>query len=309
LKALLRQLREFAPDVLHSHGYKANVLVGFVPRRFRAAMVTTLHGWTNSQAFNALWIYEHLDRLALRQIEQVVVVTRSMLDLPGVRKLKPTSKRVIENGIPSLQARLADLVANNIPALPAALTSLVQTRPTFVAIGRLSSEKGFDLLIEAFARARARARQDHQLIIVGEGPQRPALESKLSALELQDHVHLVGYLAGADRLLERAAGFVMSSLTEGMPLVLLEALQWEVPILATSVGAIPDLVPPERGILVPPHDLEAMSVGLLKLMSPSAPRAPVRADKTSDQSTRMAREYLQAYQSVSEVPPLAEAER
>ena len=68
---------------------------------------------------------------------------------------------------------------------------------------------------------------------------------------------------GADRLLAAAAGFVMSSLTEGLPLVLLEAMQWRVPILATAVGAIPELLEGGRcGRLVAPNDLAALTHGL-----------------------------------------------
>ena len=71
---------------------------------------------------------------------------------------------------------------------------------------------------------------------------------------------LAGYVAGADRLLETAAGFVMSSFTEGMPLVLMEALQWGVPVVATAVGAIPELLQDGRaGELVPPDDVEALT--------------------------------------------------
>ena len=109
-------------------------------------------------------------------------------------------------------------------------------------IGRLSAEKGFAGLIEAFGRANRAHGDTHQLLIVGEGPERAALAQRIAALGLHERVTLAGYVAGADRLLETAAGFVMSSLTEGMPLVLMEALQWGVPILATAVGAIPELL-------------------------------------------------------------------
>src|SRR4029077_10968835 len=108
----------------------------------------------------------------------------------------------------------------------------------------------------------------HQLLIVGEGPQRQALADCIESLKLAHEVRLAGYVDGADRLLGGAAGFVMSSLTEGMPLVLLEAMQWRVPILATSVGAIPELLDfGKRGQLVPPGSVEALTDGLRQLMT------------------------------------------
>jgi glycosyltransferase involved in cell wall biosynthesis len=174
-------------------------------------------------------------------------------------------------------------------------------RPTLVAIGRLAPEKGFDLLLEAFARALAACGKDHQLLIVGDGPERGALERRIVRLQLHERVRLAGYLPGADRLLQLAAGFVMSSHTEGMPVVMLEALQWRVPILATAVGAIPELVPANRGVLVPPGDVRALTDGLAALMSSSAtPTHPeAEPDQDEDDSARMAREYLQAYRSIS----------
>src|SRR4029077_10735086 len=61
VRSLLRTVRTVAPDVLHSHGYKPNILLGFLPRRVRGPMIATLHGWTGARRFSALWLYEHLD--------------------------------------------------------------------------------------------------------------------------------------------------------------------------------------------------------------------------------------------------------
>ena len=189
--------------------------------------------------FTALWLYEQLDRIAIRHVDMVAVVTRQMLELSAVRRVSAARRRVIENGIPSLATRLADLATRNVPPLPAELVEFTARRPTLVAIGRLAPAKGFLCLLQAFARVREQCGTSHQLLIVGEGPQRQALADCIESLKLANEVRLAGYVDGADRLLGGAAGFVMSSLTEGMPLVLLEAMQWRVPIVATSVGAIP----------------------------------------------------------------------
>ena len=113
----------------------------------------------------------------------------------------------------------------------------MRRRPTLVAIGRLSAEKGFANLIEAFARANRGARRHAPAAASSaRGPSAQRSQQRIAALGLQERVTLAGYVEGADRLLGTAAGFVMSSLTEGMPLVLLEAMQWRVPILATCGG-------------------------------------------------------------------------
>jgi glycosyltransferase involved in cell wall biosynthesis len=305
VRALLAAIRDLAPDVLHSHGYKANILLGLVPRRHRRPMLTTLHGWTGARRFSALWLNERLDRLALRRIDSVVVVARHMLELSALQRVPASRRHVIENGIPALTVRLADLAARGAASLPDELVEFTARQPTLVAIGRLSPEKAFTLLLEAFARARSQGNAAHQLLIVGEGSERETLAQRIATLGLSDAVRLPGYVDGADRLLAGAAGFVMSSLTEGMPLVLLEAMQWRVPILATAVGAVPELLDAgRRGRLVAPNDLAGLTHGLRVLMSagPGSGEEMALAHRAVSghfTSTRMAAEYLAAYGAIA----------
>ena len=149
----------------------------------------------------------------------------------------------------------------------------------------------------------ARTGDTHQLLIVGEGPERAALAQRIAALGLQERVTLAGYVAGADRLLETAAGFVMSSFTEGMPLVLMEALQWGVPILATSVGAIPELLQDGRaGELVPPARRRGARARARR--DHGAHCRPLAAEPRAGlpshfSSGRMARDYLRLYEAIT----------
>jgi glycosyltransferase involved in cell wall biosynthesis len=303
---LLEHARALQVDVLHSHGYKANILLGPLPRNVRGPMISTLHGWTAGKRVGALWVYERLDRWALRRIDAVAVVTRSMLRLPGLRRIAPSRLHLVENGIPPLEARLADSTRLNAVLPPATVTELMRRCPTVIAIGRLSPEKGFGLLVEAFARTRDTQASAFKLVIVGEGPQRAVLAGKIAALGLQETVILAGYVEGAERLLEHAAGFVMSSLTEGMPLVLLEAMQWRVPILATSVGAIPELLDGgQRGQLVAPGSIDELVHGLLRIMTPGDAARADRIERAHRAvlhhytSQRMADEYDRLYREVA----------
>lgn len=303
IRTLLRTIRDLRPDVLHSHGYKPDILLGFLPRGTRGPMVTTLHGWSTASRFSALWLYERLDRLAIRRIDMTVVVTQRMLELPAVRQIAARRRRVIENGIPPLATRLADMTARDVAPLSRELVDFTSRRPTLVAIGRLAPAKGFLLLVEAFGRAQAQCMSQYQLLIVGAGPQREVLLERIAVLQLTAVVRLAGYVDGADRLLNGAAGFVMSSLTEGMPLVLLEALQWQVPVLATSVGAIPELLGQGQfGTLVRPNDVGALADGLRGIFTSSAvPQGTGRVRNGAGvrfSSARMAEEYLSAYTAV-----------
>jgi glycosyltransferase involved in cell wall biosynthesis len=305
IAALMHTIRPLAADVLHSHGYKANILLAPLSRRRRGAMLATLHGWTNTRGLNRMWLYERLDRLALRRLECVVVVTRAMLDLPALRGVDATRRRVIENGIPPLATRLNDLAARGAAPLPAQLVEFTTRRPTLVAIGRLSAEKGFMLLVEAFARARSQSTTGHQLLIVGEGPERERLARRIAELGISEAVCLGGYVDAADRLLAHAAAFVMSSVTEGMPLVLLEAMQWRVPVVATAVGAIPAMLNEGRhGRLVAPNDLRSLTQALLEVMSADTDLQPAIAAAHAAvsghfTSARMAAEYGNAYGAIA----------
>ncbi|MGB9331163.1 MAG: glycosyltransferase [Steroidobacteraceae bacterium] len=307
IRSLLQTVRDISPDVLHSHGYKADILLGFLPGRVRGPMITTLHGWTAGGKLDAVWLYEQLDRISLRRMEAVVVVASPMLQLPTLRHVAPERLHLIENGIPPLAERLEELAARGGAVLPRELLVFTAQQPTVVAIGRLSREKGLLVLLDAFARVRAE--RACQLLIVGEGPERAALRRRIQQLRLSGSVLISGYLEGADRLLEHAAGFVMSSLTEGMPLVLLEALQWPVPILATRVGAIPELLDGgRRGQLVEPGDVAALAAGLERVLAAasgdagaSAGATPASADATSRfSSALMAEKYLDRYQRIRE---------
>src|SRR2546423_13362914 len=100
VRSLLRTVREVAPDVLHSHGYKPNILLGSLPRRLRGPMIATLHGWTAARTFSALWLYERLDRLSLRRIDSVVVGARCLLEIAALQGVAPSRRHVIEKGIP-----------------------------------------------------------------------------------------------------------------------------------------------------------------------------------------------------------------
>jgi len=302
IRRLLEISRGLQTGIVHSHGYKANILLGPQRRGTRPPMVSTVHGWTASRTFSFLWLYERLDRWALGHVDAVVVVTRAMLKLPAVRAVAADRVHLIENGIPALATRMAALALRGAAAVPRSLIEFTRRRPTLVGIGRLSAEKGFAGLIEAFGRANRAHGDTHQLLLVGEGPERAALAERIAALGLQERVTLAGYVAGADRLLEASTGFVMSSLTEGMPVVLMEALQWGVPVVATAVGAIPELLQDGRaGELVAPGDVDALTRALSALMArtPAAAAGPRAALPSHFSSARMARDYLRLYEAIT----------
>lgn len=128
----------------------------------------------------------------------------------------------------------------------------------FIAVGRLAPQKNFALMIRAFARGFS---PGDTLTIVGDGPQRSALEALVRSLALHNCVHFTGHIASPDRLLARADCFLLTSTYEGVPAVVIEAIAAGLPILATDCSSsMAELLGGgTRGVLVPTGDLEAFS--------------------------------------------------
>lgn len=283
---VVRYAQREAFDVLHCHGYKANILLGLMPKTLRRLpVIATVHGWTSQQRFSRMTVYQALDRLALRFMDRVALVSESMLALKPVRRLKRVA--VVRNGIPF------ESPAPSASAGPR----------TVGAMGRLSREKGFDVLIDAFARARSRG-LDACLTIMGEGPERDSLQSAIRHHQLEGQVTLPGFCHDVTGFLQSLEVFVLSSSTEGAPMSILEALRARTPIVATRVGGVAELLDQGKaGLLVAADDASALAEALLEACADPA-SARDRASHGFERAKRlysdeaMARDYSRLYESV-----------
>ena len=285
-------------DVIHSHGYKGNILLGLIPGWLRPApMVTTVHGWTAGCGFSRMKLYELMDGVALRFVERVVVVSNAALAHPRLRSISRERVRVVPNGIPD--------PASAAPPSDPVLARFMAQRPTISAAGRLSPEKGFHHMLDAFSLLLGEG-YDAQLVIFGEGGERAALEERVAALGLVDRVRLPGYVPDLGNFLPLSRLFAMSSLTEGLPMVLLEAMRSGIPVVATSVGGIPELLQcGDTGVMVPPADPAELARGmawtLKEVEAASAKAKRARALVAERYSVRaMERGYLGVYREVAQ---------
>lgn len=139
----------------------------------------------------------------------------------------------------------------------------------WLAIGRLTPQKDYPNLLGAF-RTVADSRPAARLLIAGSGTLQTQLERQAAGLGLDDHVTFLGERRDIPRLLSAADGLVMSSESEGMPNAVMEAFSAGVPVVATAVGGVPELVVPGAGVLVPPADPRALAAGMLQLMDATA---------------------------------------
>jgi len=250
--------------VWHGHDYKTNAL-GLVLNRFHPMrLVTTVHGWVQHTGRTPL--YYLIDRLSLRQYEKVICVSDDLVT--ACRKAGVPSSRceLLENGID-----LGDYRRTQSPA-DARKASGLSDRFTIGACGRLSPEKGFDILIRAVDQL-IRTGRDVQLLIAGEGDEKNALARLVTELGQHDRIRLLGYQADLPTLYEAMDVFALSSLREGLPNVLLEAMAMRVPVVATAVNGVPKLIAHgDDGELVEAGSVSALAAGLEKLVADDACR-------------------------------------
>lgn len=221
-------------ELLHSHGFKFNVLLGIYPESVRQIpMVATLHGYVHASRFSKMWLYESLDRFVIRRMRGVVLVAEAMKkELPG--NLSTGHAAVIPNGLNISEIQEAALAPLDEPFR----SFFTNHEVVILGVGRLSREKGFDRLIAAFPEIRKQL-PGAGLVIVGEGGLRQQFETLIDELDLKDVVLMPGYCGTVPALLSHSKALIITSLTEGLPITLLEAMSLKTSVVASAVGEIP----------------------------------------------------------------------
>lgn len=233
------------PHVVHTHGYVSDVLARLA-RHSSRALVATVHGFTGGDRKNR--IYEWMQCRVYRSFDSVVAVSGKLAGDLAARGVPEDRIEVIPN------ARSADLAILDRAAARSAL-GIAGASFSIGWIGRTSWEKGLDVFIDALG---ALGDLPFCATVVGDGAQRIVAERRATALGIASALNWVGVVPGAGRLMSAFDVLVNSSRTEGIPITLLEAMAAGVPIVATSVGGVPELLTEQEAILVPaerPDDL------------------------------------------------------
>jgi glycosyltransferase involved in cell wall biosynthesis len=230
----------YRPDIVHTHGAHADVVAAHVGEATGAATVTTLHGLVGGSLRNRA--YEWLQRRACRDRDAVVAVSRSLATVLIVDGAPANRMHVVRNAWCSGATAHSRTDARRLLRLPA--------HDYIIGwVGRISPEKGLDVLLAALD---SRPAHDVRVAVLGDGVLRLALSAQASRSELGQlgRISWHGQVAHASRFLPAFDVLVMSSHTEGTPMVLLEAMAAEVPVITTAVGGIPDIVGADEAVLV-----------------------------------------------------------
>jgi L-malate glycosyltransferase len=251
--------------VAHTHGYKANLLCGVAARLSRTRIVKTEHG-----GLEPLMPFERarltanvgVDRwLSPYLIDRIVYVSKDIQRRNG-RYYQRIPGAVIYNGIAPAQLESAAAPPHHRPECF-----------HIGIVGRLTAVKGHIYLLQALASL---PQPDLQLHVIGEGELRGELENASRQLGLADRVHFHGFRADADAFVRSLDAVVMPSLHEGFPYTMLEAGYWGVPLIASRVGGIQEVLSDgHECLLVEPRNVEHLAAAIAKLQRDPALRAQI----------------------------------
>jgi glycosyltransferase involved in cell wall biosynthesis len=292
---MLRRLRAMLAGesraVVHSHGYKPDILLAALGLPRRLPCLATCHSWYSETA--KLKVLEYLDKRAVRRFDHVIAVSEEIYrDLRASGMPEERLSR-IDNGIslPRVDAQQRDEIR--------AEWNLAPGEKLIVQIGRLAKSKRNELLLKAVAGLSGDIAA--RVVLVGDGEERAALADYARSLGIDSRVIFAGYRQDAAAVMAAADVLAITSNKEGLPIVLLEAMAVGCPIVATAVGAIPRVLSPESAWIVPVDDEGALVRALREALGESE-SARARALKAKAVFIErhaldvMGRQYLDLYE-------------
>jgi glycosyltransferase involved in cell wall biosynthesis len=258
-------IREFQPDVIQSHAIKSHLLIRAARFHATTPWIAFHHGYTWPDL--RMRLYNQLDRWSLRGASLVLTVSAPFREELIGRGVARHRIEIVHNAIdPQWASRFRSPQAGR--ELRAALGIGPDDRVILIA-GRLSREKDHEMAVRAVHRLLARGTVSHpSLLIVGDGPERKRLQATIASLDMGASVRFTGQVPSAEPYYGIADAAVLSSRSEGSPNALLEAMAARVPVVATAVGGVPEIVSHnESALLVRAGDCESMARALADILT------------------------------------------
>jgi glycosyltransferase involved in cell wall biosynthesis len=252
----LELCRQYQVTIWHGHDYKSNLLGLILHQVYPMRLVTTVHGWVEQTSRTPLYYW--IDRSTLRFYEKVICVSDDLYQMSRQAGVPKSRCMLLENGID-----VTDFSRRQTVAEAKAKLGIAPDRFLLGAVGRLSGEKGFDLLINSVDHLLSNGYPQLQLAIFGEGKEQASLQALIDARGRQEQIKLMGFRTDLRPCYEAMDLFVLSSLREGLPNVVLEAMAMEAPVISTKVAGIPKLMQHDHnGYLIDAGSSEAITQAL-----------------------------------------------
>lgn len=282
-RGYLRERREiarvcsaFRPDVVHTHGYRVDVVDRGVAARLGIRTVTTVHGVSPAGDRKGA-VYAWIQSRNYRRFDAVVTVSSALRDATRTEGVPDDRLHMIPNAFGGLHVPMSRANARRT-------LGLADESATVGWVGRMFRVKGGDIFLDALSRV---SEPRPTAVMIGDGVDAGALRRLADALGLSDIVHFFPDIVDAGRLFAAFDAFVLSSRSEGLPIVLLEAMAAGTPIVATRVGGVPELLGTEDALLVPPEDPSALAEAITKVLGDR----PAAARRAASAANKVATEF------------------
>ncbi|MDR1485929.1 MAG: glycosyltransferase family 4 protein [Planctomycetaceae bacterium] len=340
LSDVVNILRRRGIDLVCAHGHKSRFLGWLAARRVGVPVIGVSHGWTWQDWKTSM--YERIDQWIHHRLDKIVCVSQGQADKVIKTGTKPQRVVVIHNAIDVERFNVANDLADNSKNTYGEysneylkrLIGYFDATPKVLigAAGRLSPEKGYDVLIDAvkilvdderlncvgnnFCNDKYCDQNSGKdcgfgvgtipfgLVLFGEGFMRADLQRRIDASGVSDYFKMVGFTSELDNFLPCFDVFVQSSRTEGFPCVNLEAMASGVPVVATQVGGVPEQIESGfNGILVPPEKPQVLAAELKRLIIDPIQRRKLGGTarqfvKTKFTRKKLAKEYFDLFEQV-----------
>ena len=257
--SLVRYLKHEQFDLIHTHLLHSNVIGILASKLAGTPVIGSLYNVHISRRKNHTFRYG-LETLLLRYAADGVMAVGQLTAEAHQSRLKGKRIYVIPTAV-----EIPELLSPQEKQLMRESLVGDARRPLIVSVGRLTTQKGYTYLLDAFSQVHKRWPQA-ALVIAGEGALFDELSLKIRGLNLNKHAFLLGPRSDVQRLLGACDIFVSSSLWEGLPSALLEGMAAGLPVVATTVGDMPRVVTPDTGLLIPAEDPDAIAGAIIELL-------------------------------------------
>ena len=279
-------------DIIHTHGYKSDILGVMAARKAGIPCVVTPHGFENAADLK-LRFFIWLGCQSMRFADKVVPLSKQLMSDVEKFNISPDKLEYIQNGV--------DL--SEVEAVRQTKTDKPKEKKTIGFVGQMISRKNIKAILDCF-ESLYKKRQDIELVLLGDGEDRPSLEAYSKTLASASDIHFLGFRNDRLQLLRDFDLFVMTSTLEGIPRCLMEACAMEIPVSAYDIAGIDQLITHnESGLLAPLHNSKQLEKDWERLLDDKALATSLAQNSKSFveanfSAKRMADEYLELFEGI-----------